>query len=56
MDTPKLHGWITPEYAIEMTRNMLSYLYKNSKEDFEYMRSYIKNYELVENLKDVSNL
>jgi hypothetical protein len=48
-DVPKLHGWITPEYACEMTRDMLKYLYCNQKEDFEYFRDYIKNFEIAEN-------
>jgi hypothetical protein len=30
-ELPKLHGWITPEYAEEMVWNLLDYLKKYSK-------------------------
>jgi len=56
METPKLNGWITPEYACDMIRSMLKFLYANQKEDFEYFRTYIANYELAEDIKYVSNL
>ena len=47
MEEQKLHGWITPEYAIDMIRDMLRYLYKNNRDDFEYIRNYVKNYEMA---------
>ena len=31
-EAPKLHGWITPEYAMEMIEEMLIFLRQNGRE------------------------
>ena len=28
-DTPKLHGWITPEYAVQIIGELIAFLEKN---------------------------
>ena len=56
-DAPKLHGWITPEYAEQMVWDLLEFLKKNSKNGSIYdlaMRGIAcRKYKHIENGYDL---
>jgi hypothetical protein len=31
-DTPKLHGWITPEYAVELVQELIPFILEHKPE------------------------
>lgn len=56
-ETPKLHGWITPEYAEQMVDDLLKYLKKYGKEKASIydlaLRGISERCQLLSNAQDV---